>query len=367
MFDQEQLQSLLELDLNGEKIVSLYLDADNTQEPIETIKLRVRSMLRDANLSQTDGSLEIERYLDHRYDWSKPGLAIFTSTNGSFFRAYPTAVAYRNRLRIGHRPYLKPLMHLLDHYASYGVVLIDKVGARYFEYHLGELQSSDGFMGEEVHKLKKGGGSSAVGMRGGMGGGRREDELVQRNLREAAASAAEFFTGKRIRRLFLGGSAETVAQFRELLTKKLQSKLAGTFTMDMTAGEHEVTKKTLQLLAEANAKRESALVDRLFATHAQGGNAVAGLDDTLQAVSDRRVETLIISDSYREPGYVHPESGLVVANLIRSPLGNDELTEVEDVVEVAMTQAIAQGGNVEVVTENPALQRIGNIGALLRF
>jgi hypothetical protein len=224
MFGPEQLQELLSLDIQNERILSLYLGAENTQESVEATKLRVRGMLKEAQLSQEKGATAIERYLDHSYDWSGPGLALFASTGGEFFRAYPTAVSFRNRLRVGQRPYVKPLTHLLDHYAHYGVVLVDRVGARFFEYHLGELQGTEGCMGEDVRKLKKGGGSSAVGMRGGGGGSRREEEVAQRNLREAAATAAQFFANKPIRRLFLGGTAETVAQFRDMLPKKLQSR-----------------------------------------------------------------------------------------------------------------------------------------------
>jgi peptide chain release factor subunit 1 len=367
MFSQEQLQELLSLDLHDERILSLYLDADSGQEPIDAIKLRVRGMLKNAQLSSETGASAIERYLDHSYDWSKPGLAVFSSTKGNFFRAYPSAVAFRNRLRVGDRPYLKPLTHLLDHYAYYGVILVDRVGARFFEFHLGELQATEGCMGEDVHKLKKGGGSSAVGMRGGVGGARREEEVAHRNLREAAAEASRFFANKPIRRLFLGGTAETVAVLRELLPKKLQSRIAGTFAIDMTAGDHEVGARSLALLQEANSKREQKLVKDLIAIHAKGGNAVIGLDDTLQAVSDKRVQTLIISDGYREAGYVHPESGFVVSNVAKSPLSVAELKEVEDVIDAAVSLAMTQGGHIEVVTDNDQLEEAGRIGAILHY
>ncbi len=151
---------------------------------------------------------------------------------------------------MGRKPYVKPLAHLLDNYAYYGVILVDRVGARFFEYHLGELLVTEGVLGEDVRKLKKGSGSSAVGMRGGargaQGGNRHEEEVVQRNMREAANAAGRFFEGKPIRRLFLGGTAENVAQYRELLSKQLQSCIAGTFAIDMTAGEHEVRKHALR-------------------------------------------------------------------------------------------------------------------------
>lgn len=371
MFTQDQLQDLLDLDVNGVGVVSVYLNTDVAQQPVETIKLQVRGMLRELNGAHTDDAEVIERYLDHSYDWSKPGLALFSAALNDFFRAFPVAVAFRNRLRVGPKPYVKPLAHLLDHYAYYGVILIDRVGARFFEYHLGELQSSDGVMGEDVRHLKKGGGSSTVGMRGGargvQGGSRHEVEVMQRNMRDAAAAAGRFFSNKPVRRLFIGGTAENVAQFRELLSKQLQSRIAGTFAMDMTAGEHEVRAQTLAMLREHNLERERRLVDTMIANNARGANATVGLDETLQAISDKRVETLIISDGLRVPGYVEDTNGFVVANLARSPLSEVELREVPDVIDSAVAHTMAQGGHVEVISDSPELEAVGRIGAILRY
>jgi peptide chain release factor subunit 1 len=367
MITQEQLQELLSYESQGKPVLSIYLDTDSTSEPIDTIKLRVRGMLKEAQLKQVEEVHAVEQYLDTSYDWSKPGLAMFANHDGTFFRAYPSAISFRNRVRTGPKPYVKPLAHLMDHYAHYGVILVDKVGARFFEYHLGELVVTEGFMGEEVQKVKKGRGSSTVGMRGGQGGGRHEDEVIQRNLRDAAQAAGHFFNNRPIRRLFLGGTAETTGQFKELLPKKLQSCLAGTFPIAMTANEHEVRQNTIELLAKANAEREGKLVEKMVGLHAGGSTAVIGLDDTLQAVSDKRVKTLIISDGYRAPGYIDDGSGFIVANIARSPLNEQELTEVEDVVDLAVSSTITQGGHVEIISDNPALEQSGRIGAILRY
>ncbi len=367
MLTQEQFQELLSYEANGKQVLSLYLDADTAQQPIEAIKLQVKGMAKETNTNHSDDVSALERYLDHSFDWSKPGLALFSAGGGQFFRAFPVNIAFRNRLRVGHKPYVKPLAHLLDYYAHYGVVLIDRVGARFMEYHLGELQETEGYMGEDIHKLKTGKGTSAVGMRGGQGGSRHEEEAVQRNLREAAAAANAFFLRKPIRRLFLGGTAETVASFRDLLPKQLQSCVAGTFAMGMDAGETEVRKRSLALLREANEEREVLLVQQMVTTQAKGGAATVGLDETLQAVSDKRVQTLVISDGYRTPGYVHELSGFVVANLARSPLTEEELTAVADVIDTAVAQTMIHGGQVEVIHDNPQLEGVGRIGAILRY
>ena len=366
MITQEQFQELLSFEPTEAKVVSVYLSTDSGEEPIEAIKLKAKNLLREADGFEKDAQA-IETYLNHSFDWTSPGLVIFSSQDGDFFRAFPTAVAFRNRLRIAPKPYLKPLGHLLDYYAHYGVILVDRVGARFFAYHLGELVDSDGYMGEEIHKLKQGRGSSAVGRRGGTGGASREEENARRNLRESAAAAVDFFSRKPIRRLFLGGTAENTAQFRDLLPKQMQSCLAGNFTIDMNAGEHEVRDETIHLLQAANAEREKKLVKTLLGTQASGGQAVLGLDDTLDAISNRRVQTLLVSDGYRMPGYVDHTSGFVVANLAKSPLSDEELTAVDDVIDSAFTLSLNQGAHVEVIREDPDLDNAGKIGALLRF
>lgn len=367
MFSQEQMQELLSYEGNGEGVVSVYLDTDSTRQSAEAIKLIARGLLKEVQPQHDKDAETIERYLDLSYDWSKPGLALFSSKGGGYFRAFVSPVAFRNRIRLGNRPYVKPLAHLLDHYAHFGVILVDRVNGRFFEYHLGELQAQETFKGEDIRKQKSGGGSSAVGRKGGADGSKHEEELASRNLKEIATAAGRFYAERPIRRLFLGGTSETTAQFREMLPKQLQSCLVGTFAMDIEAGETEVRRYALNQLREVNAERESQLVDRLVNLSAMGGNAVTGLDDTLQAVSDKRVETLIISDGFRVPGYAQATSGYVVANLTRSPLNESELVEVPDAVEAAVIHTVNQGGHVEIIAENPALEAAGRIGAILRF
>jgi peptide subunit release factor 1 (eRF1) len=108
-------------------------------------------------------------------------------------------------------------------------------------------------------------------------------------------------------------------------------------------------------------------VKTLLGTKASGGQAVLGLDDTLEAISNRRVQTLLVSDGYRIPGYVDHKSGFVVANLAKSPLSDEELTPVDDVIDTAFTLSLNQGAHVEVIREDPDLDHAGKIGALLRF
>jgi peptide subunit release factor 1 (eRF1) len=372
MIRQEDLQELLQFEAEEGDVVSLFLDADTSQQTSELVKKQAKALLKEAGDIDQDAS-DIEQYLDFSYDWNMPGLAIFSCSRQEFFRTYTSAVAFRNRVRVNNKPYLKPLSHLLDHYSHFGVIVVDRIGARFFEYHLGELQNSEGTMGEDVRKLKLGGGSargagtsSTTGQRGGQGG-RHEEEVIQRNMREAAAVAQQFFAGKSIRRLFIGGTAENVAQLREYLSKQLQSRVSGTFAIDMTAGEHEVRERSLELLRQANIEREQELVENMITTAAKGGNAVVGLDATLASISEGRVQTLVISDGYSQPGYADIESNYLTAYEGKSSPSGGELVKVADVVEAAISSTMEFGGSVEIITDSPQLETAGRIGALLRY
>ena len=162
MFSQEHMQELVTYEGNGHGVVSVYLDTDNTRQSAEAIKLTARGLLKEVQPQHDKEAQAIERYLDLSYDWSKPGLALFCAKGGDFFRAYRSPVAFRNRVRLSARPYVKPLTHLLDHYAHFGVIVVDRVGGKFYEYHLGELQASDSFSGEVVRRVKDGSGSAAM-------------------------------------------------------------------------------------------------------------------------------------------------------------------------------------------------------------
>ncbi len=373
MIRQDDLQELFGVDAQLGVVVSLYMNADTAQETSETIKKQARALMKGAECPVKDVKA-IENYLDFSHDWGKPGLAVFSCAELDFFRAFPSAIAFNNRIRLSNKPHVKPLAHMLEHYAHYGVVIVDRIEARFFEYHLGELQSTGSAVGEEVRKQKLGGGSarsggvsSATGKRGGQGG-RHEEEVVQRNLRKLAAKTQKFYSRRPIRRLFIGGTSETVAGFREQLPKQLQSQIAAVFAVDMSAGEHEIRETALNLTSQANLEREEKLISTMITSAAKGGNAVTGLDATLRTVSEGRVQTLIVSDGYRSSGYLLQDSNLLAVYLGDvEGYGDDEPEQVDDVVEAAVYRTMEQGGKVEIVRENPQLEDAGNIGAILRY
>ncbi|MCI0519479.1 MAG: hypothetical protein L0Z70_04400 [Chloroflexi bacterium] len=366
MLTERDLQELL--DYQGPApVLSVYLNTEPAEGSNDVIKLRLRSMLKEINAAED--VLKIERFIEHEFDWSGRSVALFSCAAGDFFRAYSLAVPLRSRVRLDDRPYVKPLADLLDSFGGYGVALVDKQGARMFYYHLGELREQEGVVGEAVRRTKRGGGSQAPGRRGGAAGlTNYAEEVTERNLKDAAEFAARFFEENNVRRILLGGSEDTLAVFRGRLPKAWQSLVVGAFPMSMTASHGEVLERTLQIGQEAERRREARMVDTAVTGASKGRGGVLHLKDTLDAVHQGRVQTLLIADGFRAEGRRCKSCGYMTTQEDKAcPFCGGGFETVPDVVEVAVRKVMQSGGEVEVLHGAPALSEHGNIAGLLRY
>lgn len=370
MFSEKDLQELVGFHSEESPVLSLYLDVDPTKRTTDEYKLVLRGLLKEVTgQAWREDIAAVERYFDHEYDWQGKGVVMFSCLEQDFWRAYPLAVPVENHVYAGQRPYIKPLTDILDAYGRYGVVLVDQEGARLFLFQLGELQETSGTIGEEVKRMKHGRGSAA-GRRGGVAGrtGRREEEVAQRNLKEAAELTAKFCARGRCGRIILGGTEQTVAQFQEMLPKDLQEQVVGSFPTVMTASETEVLDRSLEIIAEVEREREKALVESVITAAAKGRAGVIGLADTLGAVYEGRVRILLVDEGYRATGYRCQQCGYIAAQAQeKCPFCGGKVEQIDAAVDLIVRGVIDQGGQVEIVRDSPALEKAGHIGALLRY
>lgn len=366
MLTDSNLQELLAFQ-SQHPVLSVYLNVDPSTGPLEVHKRELRSMLKGIDLS--DDIEAIERYFQHEYDGSGRSIAVFSCSPEKYFRAYPLAVPVRSRARIENNPYVKPLADILDAYGGYGVVLVDKQGARMFYFHLGQLLEQEGTFGEEVRHSKRGAGSSGIGRKGGASGIQPDpQEITERNFRETASFATGFFAEKNVRRILIGGTEDNIAHFRSELPKSWQSLIVGSFPMSMTASKDEVMARAMQIGEEAERKREHQLVKSIKTGASKGKGGVMHLDETLSAVHDGRVQTLLIRDGFHAPGYICEGCNFLTAREIETcPFCGKKFIQIPDAVEMAVHQVMKLGGDVEVVHDDPITEEIGNIGALLRY
>jgi len=351
-------------------MLSVYLNVDPREQTSDGYRLELRRALKLASgAAASDDVLAVERYFDHEYDWSGRGIAVFSCAADPFWRAYSLAVPVASGAAVARKPYVWPLAALLDAYGSYAVALVNRQELRLFLFGMGELISDAAFSGEEVRRLKKGRGSSGgPGRRGGAQvSGRHEEEVAQRNIRDAAKVASRFWQKHDPRRLIVAGAEPTVVQFRAELPKAMQERVIGSFSADMAASELQIRERSLEILQQGEEERKTALVDAVFTAAAKGRGGAIRLADTLGAAHEGRVKTLIVARDYHRSGYQCRNCEYITdQSLSICPFCGGEFGEIPDAAEALVTKVIEDGGRVEVIDDHPRIAEFG-VGALLRY
>jgi peptide subunit release factor 1 (eRF1) len=371
MLSKQDLKELAEFRTEESPVLSVYLDADTTRRTAEQYRLVLRSMLKSVADEATRQDIEaVEEYVDLEYDGQGKGLAIFSAQD--FWRAYSLAFPVGDAVHVSPQPYIKPLADYLDAYDSYGVVLVDREGARLFLFNQGALEDATGMLGEELkeytHDATGRGGRSGRGSGLGKAPGldSRIDQVALRNLRDVVHLTQRFYSAGRCDRIILGGTDENRARFMSMLPRDLQSKVIGDMAIDMYASPAEVLERSMDIIQRSVAERKAALV-RGMITAARKGSGSLGLADTLVAMQEQRVQTLVISEGYSASGYTCEHCGyLTLRESGECPACGGPTRMVQDVVDLLVHRAIAMGLEV-VFVEDEALEAVGSIGSIWRF
>jgi peptide subunit release factor 1 (eRF1) len=370
MFTKQELQELASFHSES-PVLSVYLNADLTQLTTEQARLTLRNM----NKSVADCALPadvkaVEDYVELEYDWQGKGLALFSA--GEFWRVQPLAFPVPDSIHTGPQPYIKPLADYFDAYDRYGVVLVDREGARLFLFNQGTLQDATGMLGEEIKEHTHD--AAGRGGRSGRGSGQGRastldsyiDQIAVQNLRDVVNLTQRFYQAGRCERIILGGTKENRSQFLSMLPKNLQEKVIGDVSIDMYAGPAEVLDRTQDLIQQSIAERKAALVQTtITAAHKDMGSL--GLDATLQALQEQRIQTVVILEGFAAPGAVCDYcSYLSTSTEPECPICDGGMQPITDIVDHLVHRALELGIEIAFV-DDPALEQAGSIGAVWRF
>jgi peptide chain release factor subunit 1 len=370
----EQLLQLKALDTDGYPVLSLYMDVTPAERQGRKYLAKFKQMSRDAHerLNAEDKAYrhayqalaeQVQSWLTYGYDETGRGLALFCAQDLGLWRAFRLPVAVRDRLVFADRPYVRPLVALVDEYERYAVLLVDKQTARLFVVHMGEIEEQRELLDELVPRPQAGGWSAEKHQR-------HHDMHVLWHVKRAAEVLERTFQARECQWLVIGGTAQPLAELRNQLSKSLKERLAGEISLPLSAGPDEVLEAVLEIERETERQVEQERVDALIGATLKGGPAVLGLADTLMALIEGRVMTLIVAPELAETGFECRNCGyLTSVEHADCPLCGQALVRQEDIVEIAVERALDQEAQVEVVRgeARSLLAQHGHIGALLRY
>jgi peptide chain release factor subunit 1 len=350
-------------------VTTVYLDVDGARHlrPDDVVRSAERlthdTFLRYADQPSVRADLErVEALVRGGFDRSRTrGVAVFSCTKHDFWKVVELPVRVRDQVVVNHSPAVRQLEAIVDEYERFGVLVADRQLARVLVYELGELVDSATVhdelpRGEDVdHSHRREKLASHV------------DDVVHHHLRRAADETFRIFQEQGFDRLILGATDEVAGELEDLLHPYLRERIEARRHIPIHATHDELRSVALAVEAEIERRKESELVDRL--RDAVGGRrrGVAGLDDTLRALVEKRVDVLLVSAGFVHPGWRCGGCAYIGRVGRTCPVCQAEMTYVDDVVEEAIEEALAQSCEVEVCVGNADLDVLGCLGALLRY
>ena len=365
---EDTLRALAGFKAEGVPVTTCYLDVDGrrllTQRDIEQ---ELDGVIRQAR-GRANGTASvhtdldrIEGYVKGGFDRSRVrGLALFSCADQGMFEVVPLPVRVRSPVVVNDQPAVGQLEAIAEARCRFGVLLVDRQRARMFVFELDELVEHT----EQLDELPRDYDSRGERERGDVS--KHVDALTSQHVRRAADLAFAVYQAQGFEHLCIGVSDDLQSEVEGALHAYLRERLVGRIGVTPQAAPAAVQKAVVALEEATERTREAAVVRRLLDTVGSGGKAVTGLGPVLTAINERRVEHLIVSHEYEAEGWRCAESG-ALHHVRPHRDGGPSLRHVEDVVEEAIDDALAQGAKVEICVGNADLDVHGRIGALLRY
>jgi peptide chain release factor subunit 1 len=375
----DRLRKLATLRPEGARVVSVFLNfdpAEFAEPPARASEIRsavdeLRRLARstdgldhDAKVALREDVDRVEEYLSSFSPKGAHGVALYVCGPADLFEVIRLPRPIETRAVIDDSPLIEPLAELGGS-GSWLVVLVNRQIGRMFAGDRERLDEVDVIV-DDVHGQHKQGGWSQARYQ------RSVDEDVQDHLRNVAQAAFVRFKRTPFDHLLLGGPQETVTEFEPKLHAYLQERLAGRIDLDVeNTSADEVHRAARDKIAAHEQRHEREALDRLQEGLAKGTRAAAGLEDVLEALNERRVETLLLEPGYEAAGCTCPQCGWVGPMDGGScPADGTSVDCRNNVTESAVELAVVQDADVLVVRDEDhqrELQSHGQIAAVLRF
>jgi peptide chain release factor subunit 1 len=373
---REQLRELAELRDNQSGAVSFYFQPAtprNKAHKEETILIKDLAREAQRNLESQGkkdcARADLERIVRLSAELRSNGAhgkAIFACSARHFWREYELPPHLPGTsLFVDRHFHLKPLAHLLGAFPRIGVVLVDRHRARLFDLRLGEINERE----DLFHPLpRRGRGDGFAGYDAGHAERHVEDE-ARHHFKNVAAVLKESIEKGVIEKWILGCLDVHLSLLEPQLHPYVRKALLGRFTADVGhISKDEIKSHAEQILNDWQDRRRGELVNQTLQQARGHARGVTGLRRVLRSLELGEVQTMLIGEHFQAHAVECSGCGHLDAHLVSyCPVCGKATHEVVDVGEAILPWLIRRDIEMFYVKDDPEFDKVGNIGALLRF
>jgi peptide subunit release factor 1 (eRF1) len=179
---------------------------------------------------------------------------------------------------------------------------------------------------------------------------------------------AQIVREDKITHIILAGDSVVIPLLEEQLPRDLVS-MVQVIKLDIHASEQDVLTATLAKLQGQEARTGAEKVERLMQQYRGRGLAVAGPQETLEALAKGQVEELLISGGLENSPPQREEVQAIVAPEIPDSEGRTKSTDPwhSSVPDLLVAKAKQTGATVTFIEDGALLESIGGVGGFLRW
>jgi peptide chain release factor subunit 1 len=371
---REQLDRLAAFEpIDNAPVLSLYLDMRPDQHGRDnyttflrkTFAERSRTLQGEARKSFEHDAERITGYLDQQLRKSANGLAIFAcAARDEFFEAVQLDASTDGHwLFIGSVPHLYPLARVNDQFPRYAALLVNTNSARLFVFGLGATELTRQVVSPKTRRTMMGGWSQARYQR-------HVENFHLHHMKEVVDVLDRVVRKESIGRIVIACDDTARATLFEQLPGHLKNLVVDTMALDINTPEHQVLSDTLAVMREHDAHTDADRVAAMLDAWRAHGLAVAGPEETLQALAQGQVEELLITavpDLIRNTSVLPPDAAPgpldVDTSAPATGLDQDRLKLSGELV----ARAQRTSARIRFIEDPALLARVGGVGAILRF
>ncbi len=293
------------------------------------------------------------------------GVIIYSSTPDDIWEVQPLDVMVPSQVSVGIYPDIALLVQVMEEYPRMAVLMLDGGDARIYSAEQGSDSESERESTDLPNRHAQGGWAQA-----------RYERHVEfhhaMHLKSVAEKLEGMYEERPFDRLVIVGAERASKEMEALLPADLRRRLIGHLTADFKQeSDSELLDRARALREKDERASELALVDRIIELTDAKGKGALGIDDTIEALIEGRVDTLVVAEGVTKEGTVCLQCDYFAAHSFsRCPAcAQSDVEQLPDAIEQAIEYAIGHGSHVNIALGEARTMLLsrGGIGALLRY
>jgi len=353
-------------------VVSVYLNTRwGDEQQRDRVRVFLKNEIRKARKSAGDQGIESD------LDWIQSegealvtqarfpdaqGVALFACQDLGLREVIPVRVPFENAFVVADAPFLRPLAALLEKTPSALVVFVDGESARLMPLDAEGAGEEVTLESEVPGRHRRGGWAQLAQSRYQ----RHIQDHRGRHFEAVTEALAQLAGANGVERIVMAGEPRTIEVFEKRLPRRIATRIVGSISGARHESAGVLLRRAAEFLAHLEGGEVSA-VDAVLTEAAKSGRAVAGLEETLEAVGRGAVHRLYLLESFNVPGGVCVECGALRSTADAACRLCGKATRATELGGAMVDRVIAAGGKVETIGVHQGLARVGGVAALLRY